>query len=193
MRGYRVAFYGYALYVHPSNPLDAVFSRHVEMVLQQRIKDWHELAGDQIPELAGPIQVYGLAKGTRAGQQLSHMARIWFARPTWKVLESDHEVIEAVAQDPLALGFAGLGYDDGVRYLGLRMERTGRPAFPSLEEIESERYGLAKLIYVYFTMPASAAAEAVADYLLSDEGHTAIEAMEMWAIPPERAVLAPVP
>lgn len=192
VRGYRVAFYGYALYVHPENPLDAIFAKHLEMVLQGRITDWGQLAGRQIPDWQGPIHTYGRAKGTRAGMQLSHMARIFFAKPSWKVCRSDAEVIAAVAADPYALGFATIGYDEGVRYLGLRMERAGRAVLPSLEEIEREEYGLAKVIYVYFVEPPSPAVQAVLEYLQSDEGRAAIEATDMWAVPASRAAVPPL-
>ncbi|MCK4341310.1 MAG: substrate-binding domain-containing protein [Phycisphaerae bacterium] len=192
LQGYRVAFYGYALYVHPDNPVDAIYANHMKLIFQRRITDWHELAGDEIPAWQGPIQLYGPDKETRGGMILSPLARIWFAEATWTVLESDAEIIAAVAADPYALGFAGIGYEDGVRYLGLRMKRTGSPAFPSLEEIESERYGLAKVIYVYFILPADPTVQAVLDYLWSDEGRAAIEATNLWAIPPNRATV-PIP
>jgi ABC-type phosphate transport system substrate-binding protein len=190
VQGRRVAFYGFALYVNPSNPLDAIFSKHVRLIYQKRIKDWAELAGDRIPELQGPISLYGPGKSTRGGMLLSPIANLWFGEPTWQVLDSDAEIVAKVAEDPLALGFASIGYDEGVRYLGLRLERQSPPVFPSLEAIEAERYGLAKLIYVYYFDPPSPAVQAVLDYLFSDEGRRAIEATDLWSVLPDRA---PVP
>jgi phosphate transport system substrate-binding protein len=192
IEGRRVAFYGYALYVHPSNPLDAIFARHVRLVFQKRIKDWAELAGDQIPELQGPINLYGPGKSTRGGMVLSPIANIWFADPTWEVLDSDAEVVAMVAADPLGLGFASIGHDEEARYLGLRMERHSPPVFPSLEAIESERYGLAKLIYVYYLDPPSDAVEAVLDYLFSEEGRRAIEETDVWSVALDRSAV-PLP
>lgn len=191
--GRRVAFYGYALYVHPSNPLDAVYSRHIRLIFQRQLRDWSELAGKDIPQLQGPINLYGPPKSTRAGMVLSPLANIWFAEPTWTVLETDEQVIAKVAEDPLALGFASIGYDQGVRHLGLRLERQAQPSFPSLEEIESERYGLAKVIYVYYAEPPSAAVQAVLDFLASDAGRAAIQSTELWTIAPERSVVAAAP
>jgi phosphate transport system substrate-binding protein len=188
----RVAFYGFALYVHPDNPLDAIFAKHVRLVYQKRIKDWAELAGDQIPELQGPINLYGPGKSTRGGMVLSPIANIWFADPTWEVLGSDAEIVAKVAEDPLGLGFASIGFDgEGVRYLGLRMERQAPPVFPSLEAVESERYGLAKLIYVYYIDPPSPAVQAVLDYLFSDDGRRAIESTDLWSVPPDRSAVPP--
>lgn len=193
LRGYRVAFYGYALYVHPDNPLDSVFAKHLKLVFQRHITDWKQLAGRQIPGLEGPIQLYGPPKDTGGGMLSSLLARIFFAQPTWTVLDTDAEIVAAVAADPCALGFAGIGYDDEVRYLGLRMDRMKAPAFPSLEEIEEEDYGLAKVIYVYFITPPTPAVQAVHDYLFSDEGRAAIEATDLWAISSDRALVSTAP
>ncbi len=188
----RVAFYGFALYVHPDNPLDAIFAKHVRLIYQKRIKDWAELAGDEIPELQGPIDLYGPGKSTRGGMVLSPIANIWFADPTWQVLGSDAEIVAKVAEDPLGLGFASIGFEgEGVRYLGLRMERQAPPVFPSLEAVESERYGLAKLIYVYYIDPPSPAIQAVLDYLFSDDARRAIEATDLWSVPQDRSAVPP--
>ncbi len=186
--GLRIAFYGYALYVNRQNPLDSVFARHVGLLFEGKVHDWKELATTPIPSLSGPIALYGPEKSSRGGMVLSPLARIWFDQPAWKTLESDAEIIRRVAADPAALGFATIGYDnDQVRYLGLRMERSAAPAFPSLEEIESERYGLAKVIYIYYESPASRDVGAVRDYLMSEAGRRAIESTGMWAIAADRA------
>lgn len=192
VRGLRLGFLGYALYIHPSNRLDAIYSRHLEMILQGRISDWNQLVGDQIPELKGPINVYGLSKSTRAGMQLSHMARIWFDEPRWTVLDSDAEIIERVANDPLAIGFAGIGYaGDDVRYLGLRMARSGKAAYPSLEEIESEEYGLAKMLYVYYLDPPPPAVAAALEYLQTRAAAEAMAETDVWPTPDGRRVVQP--
>lgn len=184
--GHRVGFYGYALYVHPDNPLDSVFAGHIELLFQRKIRDWKELGPYE-----GPIRLIGPHKSTRGGAILMRQARIWFDKPTWETLDSDVEIVQQVAADPLALGFASIGFDQDARYLGLRMKRSGSPAFPSLEEIESERYGLAKVIYVYTPAESSAAAEAVLDYLYGARGRQAMESTRVWPIPRERASVDP--
>lgn len=191
--GHRVAFYGYALYVHPDNPLDAVFAGHLRLIFRKQINDWQALAGEEIPDFSGPINLYGPAKETRAGMILSPIANIWFSRPTWQVFETDQEIVDAVAADPYGLGFASIGYDQEARYLGLRMQRRARASLPSLEEIESEQYGLAKLIYVYYLDPPAPAIQAVLDQLFSEAGRASIEDAKLWAIPRARALLPTVP
>lgn len=184
LKGYRVGFYGYALYVHPDNPLDNIFAGHLSPLFQRKITDWQELGPHE-----GPIRLIGPHKSTRGGQVLMRQANIWFAKPTWEPLESDLEIVDQVAADPYALGFASIGFDQEVRYLGLRMKRTDPPAFPSLEEIQSERYGLAKVIYVYTSAEPNGAAEAVLDYLFSARGRGAMESTGVWPIPPHRAAV----
>jgi len=189
VRGLRVAFYGYALYVHPSNPLDSIFAKHISLVFRREVVDWSELAGHNIPSLSGPINLYGPRKATRGGEVLMRQANVWFADATWRVLDSDEQIIDRVAADPLGLGFASVGYHENVRALGIRMRRDGPPAFPSLEEVEDGRYGLAKVIYVYFVSPPAPVVQAAIDYLFSPEGQRAIERTGVWPIARGRADL----
>jgi phosphate transport system substrate-binding protein len=187
VRGLRVGFYGYALYVNPANPLDSIFAKHITLLFQRKIRDWKELGGNELPDLEGPIHLYGPRKVTRGGNVLMQQARIWFAEPTWEALDSDAEIISRVAADPQGLGFASVGLDQDVRYLGIRMRRSGPPTFPSLEDIEADRYGLAKVIYVYFMSPPSPAVNAATEYLFSERGRKAIERTDAWPVSWQRA------
>jgi len=188
LAGGPVGFYGFALYVHPDNPLDNVFAGHVTLLFQRKLTDWSELSDRAVPGLSGPIRLIGPAKATRGGEVLARQARIWFADPTWEVRESDAKIAAAVAGDSTALGFASIGYDQGVRALGLRMDISGPPAFPSREEILSERYGLAKVIYVFHRDPPSPAVQAACDFLYSRDGERAIESTAVWPVAREQAV-----
>lgn len=185
--GHRVAFYGYGLYVHPDNPLDSIFARHLKLLFRGQITDWKELGPYE-----GPIRLIGPQKGTRGGYILMRQAKIWFDNPTWETMDSDAEIVAAVASDPLALGFASIGFDGPARYLGLRMKRNSQPAFPSLEEIESERYGLAKVIYVYTPADGGAKADAVLDFLYGEKARAKMEPLEIWQIPRERGRIEPI-
>jgi ABC-type phosphate transport system substrate-binding protein len=182
--GRRIAFYGFALYVHPANTIDSIFAGHLELLFQKKITDWKELGSGE-----GRIRLIGPEKSTRGGNVLMRQARIWFADPTWEAMSSDDQIIAAVAADPLALGFASIGLDRGVRYVGLRMQRNGPAAFPSLEEIESDRYGLAKVIYVYFRSPPTPAVQAALDRLFSPSGQDTVRATGVWPIALERSTI----
>lgn len=183
LRGWRIGFFGYALYVHPDNRLDSVFAGHVAMLFRNEITSWHELGAGE-----GRIRLIGPRKATRGGQILAAQARIFIADPTWEVRESDHEIVQSVASDPLALGFASIGFDHDARYLGLKMNRYEEPAFPSLEEIEREEYGLAKVIYVWVRAddPPAPALEAV-EWLRSGVGVEQMRRNRVWPMPADRA------
>ena len=184
LRGYRVAFYGFALYVNPENPIDSIYAGHLKLLFQRKLMDWKQLG----TPFEGAIRLIGPEKSTRGGMILMQQARIWFDKPTWETLPSDRAIVQAVTEDPYALGFAGIGFDqEGARYVGLRMERTAKPAFPSLEEVESERYGLAKVIYLYMPAEPTPATDAVLEYLFSEDGRRSMESTQVWQIARERA------
>lgn len=186
VEGMRVGFYGFAFYVNPQNTIDSIFAGHLRYLFQKKTTDWKELAPAG-SKLEGPIRLIGPEKSTRGGESLMRHANIWFAQATWETKETDSQIVDAVADDPLALGFASLGFDQGVRYLGLRMDRNGPPVLPSLEAIEEERYGYAKVIYVYYATPATPQVQAMLDYLFSPAGVAAIQSTSVWPLAKERA------
>ncbi len=186
--GHRVGFYGYALYVHPSNPLDSVYAGHIRLIFQGKVTSWKELGGPDVP-----IRLIGPRKSTRGGEILVRQTNIVVADAPWEVMETDTQIVDAVAADPAALGFASVGFDQNCRVLGIRMQRRSEPAFPSLEEIESEHYGLAKVLYVYVREPQTPEVQAVLDYLYSPAGQEAIEATDVWPIPRARGSAKPIP
>ena len=185
VRGWRVGFYGYAFYVNRANPTDSIFAGHIKLLLRRKITEWREIG-----PFEGPIRLIGPEKATRGGEILMRQARLWIDRPTWETLPSDAAIVDAVAADPRALGFASIGFDGPARYLGLRMERHAPPALPSLEEIEAEKYGLAKVIYVYVPLEPTPAARAVLDYLYSADAARAMQATDVWPVPRQRGAVA---
>lgn len=187
--GRRVGFFGYALYVHPDNPLDGIRARDMSLVFQGKITDWSQLLPEGSRDFSGPIHLYGPRKQTRGGMILAQHARIWMADPPWTPFDDDREIVARVQEDPLAMGFAAIGYDDGCRYLGIQLAADQPPAFPSLEEIESQRYALATVIFVYYFTPPNEAASAVVDYLFSADGRRAIEQTNVWPLPSEHSVV----
>lgn len=189
VEGMRVGFYGYALYVNPQNPIDSIFAGHLKYLFQKKSNDWKEFApaGSKIE---GAIRLVGPEKGTRGGEILMRQANIWFDKATWETKKSDAEIIGAVAADPLALGFASLGLDQGVRYLALRMDRNGPAVLPSLEAIEDERYGLAKVLYVYYATPPKPEVQAMLEYLYGTRGNEAMRETGVWPLQRERGLVS---
>ena len=105
LKGYRIAFYGYGLYVHPDNPLDSIYAEHLKLLFQRTLTDWRELG----TPYEGPIRLVGPEKSTRGGMILMRQADIWLDKPTWEPLESDLAIIDAVAADPYVLGSPASG------------------------------------------------------------------------------------
>lgn len=184
LRGVRVAYYGYALYVNEANPLESAFGAHLGLIFKKSVTDWKQLGST----VEGPIHLYGPRKATRGGEVLMRTTNVVYDAAPWQIFDTDAEIVAAVRKDPLGLGFAALGYDrDGVRYLGLRMERKETPVLPARETLEQDRYGLGKVIYVYYRDPPSEAVTALLDFLFSPAGAKAMSSAGCWQIPRERA------
>ncbi|MBW7906359.1 MAG: substrate-binding domain-containing protein [Phycisphaerae bacterium] len=181
--GRRVGFYGYALYVHPSNRVDSIFLGDIRNVFSRKVTNWKELGGDD-----APIRLVGPRKSTRGGGVLAQEAGIFINDAPWEVCQTNAQIVAAVAADATALGFAEVGFDRDARYLGIHLRRSGPPSFPSLEEIEACRYPLAQVIHVYCNDPPSPAAAAAIEYLSSDGARRLMESAGVWPIPQERGM-----
>lgn len=180
--GYRIAYYGYALYVHPENPLDSVFAGSIRAVIERQVFDWKELGGTP-----GPIRVYGPQTCGPLGQALLRDAGVWTPQPGWTPLPGDLAIVDRVADDPAALGIAAVGYDQAARYLGVRLHRSGLPAFPTVEDIETGQYTLARVIFVYVMPFENHRADVAINFLFSAPGQSALRAAGVTPVPFDRA------
>jgi len=92
-------------------------------------------------------------------------------RPEVILLNSDREVIEAVARRQDAIGFASaaLGAEPRIRPLALRRGVKSRPYLPSRQHLESGRYPLTHFLYLHLTA-ANAGARALARFALTPRG-----------------------
>ncbi len=91
-------------------------------------------------------------------------------RPDVFLLNSDREVIEAVARRQGAIGFASaaLGAEPRIRPLALRRGVKSRPYLPSRQHLESGRYPLTHFLYLHLT--ANAGARALTRFALTSRG-----------------------
>ncbi len=85
-------------------------------------------------------------------------------------LNSDREVVEAVARNQDAIGFASaaLGTEPRIRPLALRRGVKSRPYLPSRQHLESGRYPLTHFLYLHLT--ANAGARALTRFALTSRG-----------------------
>lgn len=184
-----------AVIVNERNPLrgltlaelDAIFSHTRYRGHPAQVTTWNEIG---VREWAGrPVHIVG--SGAWAAEE---SARATFFRE--RVMDSDGRrgewrkndappdagdsiVVEAVATDPLAIGFTGMGHlSPEVRAIALS-PRAGMPFIePTYENVARADYPLSRLFYLVIApkpgQPLAPALDAFARFLLSREGQAVV-------------------
>lgn len=88
-------------------------------------------------------------------------------------------VVQAIATNPDALGYSGIGYrTSGVRPVPLIDDRSGRPVYPTYPECLSGEYPLARFLFVYINKPPAQSVDKLTleflRYVLSESGQTLV-------------------
>ena len=183
-----------AVVVHQSNPvrgltlaqLDAIFSR-TRYRAGAPVATWDQLG---VREWAGkPVHVVGT--GAWAAEE---SARATFFRE--RVMDADGRrgewrddtgppdagdsiVTEAVAADPLAIGFTAMGHlVPGVRPIGIGLRAESGPIEPTYENVARALYPLSRVFYLVVApapgRPLAPALDAFVRFLVSREGQAVV-------------------
>ncbi|MDT8879121.1 phosphate ABC transporter substrate-binding protein [Halomonas saccharevitans] len=179
--------------VHRHNPLaglgrrelDAVFSDTQRCGAPGAIRDWQALGLDW-PE--GRIRLHGrnAASGTQALFRRVALCDGFF-RPAVNEHPGSAAVVAAVAEDPRAIGYAGLNHlTPGVRAMAYR-DDDGTLRAPDPEAVRRGDYALSRDLYLYLNLPPGEALpapeRAFIDLVLSPEGQAIVEELGFVALP----------
>jgi phosphate transport system substrate-binding protein len=165
-----------AIFVHPSNPIDALSLSQLGEIWSEggTLTDWSQLDAS----LRGRFVLIGRqnSSGTYdyfrevvCGPGADGKAREF--RGGVSELSGSSEVIEKIAGAPLALGYSGMGYrTPRVKWLAIA-PKDGSPAvLPSAEGARSGHYPLARRLFLYTAGEPTPASRAFLEWVLSDEG-----------------------
>ena len=214
---YRVALDALALFVHADNPVRGLSMDQVDSMFSEdhgchrgffsdsgRIDDWSDVTFDH----SGAIELYGRNElsGTHDFFVETALCNGLFKEGIVE-LEDSRSIVDAIAANPNAIGYAGIGYrTEGVKALALSPQASNfEGAYysyyveqyrddPDLERrygwVVRGRYPLSRYLYIYTdegSDHADATVRAFMEFVLSDTGQSL--AHETGFIPlPERVV-----
>jgi phosphate transport system substrate-binding protein len=161
-----VALDGIALYAHRDNPVAELTVAEVKAVYTGAITSWRELGGPD-----EPIVVYGRENNSGTYEYFKDhvLAGADFA-PGVQTLPGTAAVVNAVAQDPRAIGYGGAAYAKGVREIAIRKDEGSPAMLPSLETVRSGDYPIARNLYYYTRREPEGAVKRFIDWAVSDAG-----------------------
>jgi phosphate transport system substrate-binding protein len=183
--GFVVAHDAIAVFVHPDNPhsritlaeLDAIYSSTLACRAGKPVRRWSEL---NAPKSAPAMQVPILATGRDGGSGTHELFREIALcdgryRPEVVAWPGNGAVVATVARNPEAIGYAGLGYVNGlVKTLAVARDTADAAILPDARTVVSGQYPLARAIIVYVNrrphQPLAPLPRAFIAYILSDEG-----------------------
>lgn len=213
---YRVAMDALAVYVHKDNPVNGLSMDQVDSIFSetrrcsrgffsdgQRIEDWSDVSFSRL----GTIELYGRDElsGTHAFFADTALCNGQF-KDSIVEFQNSAAVVDAVARNPNAIGYAGIGYrTEGVRAVALSPQASSfEGAYYSYyveqhrddDDLERRygwvvrgRYPLSRYLYLYVDAgneETEALAHAFIEFALSDEGQ--MIAHDAGFIPLPRAV-----
>ncbi|MEK7760105.1 MAG: PstS family phosphate ABC transporter substrate-binding protein [Nitrospirota bacterium] len=156
--GIPIAMDALAIYVHTDNSLPQLTLAQLDGIFGQERKRGHPpiVTWRQVGLTEGalaqlPLHLYG--RDTRSGTRavLKHLALL-DGEFNKEVIEQpgSASTILAIAQDPLAIGYAGVGFQmPSVRMVPIA-SKPGEPALlPSQDNVVSEAYPLSRPLYLY--------------------------------------------
>jgi phosphate transport system substrate-binding protein len=152
-----IAMDAVAIYVNNENPIqgltlgqvDAIFST-TEKRGMHAISTWDQ-AGLQDGWSKQPIHLYGRDKNSGTRYFFEHVALLGGSlKPEVREQPGSASEILAIAQDRLAIGYAGSGYNTSlVRMVPLANQTGGHYILPSAESVRDHSYPLARPLFLY--------------------------------------------
>lgn len=147
-----------AIYVHRDNPvqqlslaqIDAIFDKDLKRG-QPAITTWGQVGLPETALASQPIRLYGRDKRSGTREFFKHVAlKDGELRDTVKEQPGSASEIIAIAQDPLAIGYAGTGFNiPEVRQVPIAIQPDQAPVLPSVDSVASGAYPLGRSLYLY--------------------------------------------
>lgn len=172
-----VAKDGITVYVHPDNALESLTLEQLRGIFEGNISNWNEVGGPD-----APIVRYGRENSSGTYDYFKEVVldKGDFSKET-AALPGTAAVVNAVSKDPNGIGYGGAAYSSGIKIVKLSAD-GGEALEPSLENVSSGKYPLARDLYFYMAEPPFGKMKEFIDWILSDDGQQYTREMEYFPV-----------
>jgi phosphate transport system substrate-binding protein len=167
---YIVARDGIALVVNPANPVNELTMEQLKKIFTGALTDWSQVGG-------GKGAFILLSRESSSGTFVffqEHVLKKEDYAPQARLMPATSAIIQSVAEDANAIGYAGLGYalEAGVKVKVLRVKADdAAPSIqPSEDTVRNATYSISRPLYLYAGDPAGKAITDFVQFCLSDAG-----------------------
>ncbi len=161
-----------AIIVHLENPVNNLTLQQLSDIYSGKINNWLELGGENRPivrlsrETNSGTHVYFLEEVVRLGEKDN---KTLFS-PDTLLLPSSEGIGAEIRQNPNAIGYDGLGYvTDEMKVIGVSAVDSKEYILPSVATVNSEKYPIARDLYMYTNGTPTGAIADYLDWILSEQ------------------------
>ena len=165
-----VAKDGLAIYLHESNPVQALTLGQLKDVYTGTTTNWKALGGPD-----APITLYGRenSSGTYVYFKDEVLSGADFAAAV-QTLPGTAAVVNAVAKDANGIGYGGAAYAKGIKECAVRRDEGTPPVLPSSATVRDGSYPISRDLYYYTRTAPAGGVKTFIDYALSDSGQALV-------------------
>ena len=174
-----VALDGLAIFLNETNPVEELTLAQLDGIYRGQTTDWKDVGGTP-----GRIVCYGRdnSSGTYAYFKEHVLKNKDFAAEV-QSLPGTSAVINAVVKDKRAIGYGGIGYDQGVKAIRVSVKAGEKGVTPTLENVVSGTYPISRKLFFYTAGEPAGEVKAFVDWTLSDEGQKVCDQVGYYPIP----------
>ena len=176
---YDVARDGIVVVVHPSNPISSLTIDQLADIFSGKVTDWKDVNGTPggivvlSRELNSGTYVYFKERVLNKGDEKGPVEYTQKAL----MLTSSQAIADEVAQNPLAIGYYGMGYvSSKQKALGVSASSDSEPVQPTKDNVLSGKYPISRLLYIYTNGEPNGVVKDFISFTLSGEGQKVVEA-----------------
>jgi phosphate transport system substrate-binding protein len=161
----RCARDGLSVYLNPANPVRDLGLPSVKGIFSGRIGSWHKLGGPEAP-------IHVVIQPPNSGTHRFFRDLVLHEEPFSEraaVLPTTQAVVDAVRNDPHAIGFGGVAFGPDLVHCSI----GGEP--PTPENVRGDAYPLTRYLYLHAVRPPRGLAQRFVDFVLGAEGQSLVE------------------
>ena len=165
---------GIAIVVNPNNPITQLTMEQLEMIYNGTYTNWSQVGGND-----ATIVTYGRQSTSGTYDFFrEHVLHNRNFRADNRELAGNAEIVQSVQGDANGIGYVGVAYTKqglNVKIVKIKASESATPYEPSVANIKSGAYPIARKLYIYTNgIPTSALADYVA-FILGPEGQQLLE------------------
>jgi len=177
---YKVALDGLSVYVNEQNPVKQLTIEQLERIFTGKIRNWKEVGGNDLP-----ITIHSRenSSGTYEFFKENVLKGKDFAASA-QTMPGTAAVLQAVANDPKAIGYGGAAYGAGAKHLAIKKDDSSPAIEPGEETVVKGTYPIWRHLFIYVN-PALDKGEVAAylNWIRSDGGQKVVKEVGYFPLP----------